>query len=261
MISNLMMSTLQRILIAGALLFTANSTCWAGLIKGDIVKFDRGTFGGGSGGGEFAMHKLVTSSSGESWQQMDVATFCLEFNEHIVLGQRLVVGAISDRAVLGGISGGSGFGDPLSAQTQFLYAAYASGQLSTAVGYTPSNAWADSMQEAVWSLEGEVTSLTKLHSQTLINYANTYSGPLLSNVFALNLFKSNVPIAALNAFDPSNRATWDAVAGYHRQDQLYYVAPSGSGAGNIPEPASLALWLTASLIASFSRFRRPGATG
>ncbi len=253
--ANLIMLKMQRFLIAVALVFSTSSMSWAGLIKGDIVKFDRaGTVGGSTGGGEFAIHKLVSGN----WQRLDVASFCLEFNEYVVLGERLVVGSVSDRAVLGGVGSG-GLGDPLSAKTQFLYAAYASGQLSTAVtGYTRNAAWADSMQEAVWMLEGEITSFTKAHTQTLLTYANNYTGPLLNNVFALNLFREAVPIAALNAFNPSDMTTWDAVKAFHRQDQLYYVPPpiTPSGAGTVPEPASLALWLSAGLMGSFLRFRR-----
>ncbi len=249
---------LRLSLFSAILLLTTSSACWAGLMKGDIVKLDRtATFGGSSGGGEFALHKLITSGSTETWLQLGAPTFCLEFNEHIVLGERLVVGAISDRAVLGGVSGSTGFGDPLSAQTQYLYAGYASGQLSSAVGYVSDNAWADSMQEAIWILEGEVSQATKAHTQTLLDHANLYAGPLLNNVFSLNLFKSNVPTAALSAFDPTNSATWGAVSAYHRQDQLFYVAsPGTTGSGHVPEPASLAIWLVGSCCTGFSRRKR-----
>ncbi len=223
------------------------------LMPGDTIKLDRvGATGGASGGGEFSIYKLTsTGSQPDTWLSLGVQTFCVEFNEHISLGEKLLVGAISDRAVLGGISGqlvgnanpwlnGS---DPLDPRTQFLYKGFATGNLASAGFLDNSNLWSNALQQAIWYLEGEVSALTTPESNALYNYAQTYTGPAIASVFVLNLFALNAPIAS---FDPLDNRTWASLSSYRRQDQLFYdptrLVPPPPVA---PEPASGTLWLSA----------------
>ena len=226
------------------------------LTRGDIVKLEwaSDTYGHGLGGGEFAMFKLIGQNAlnQDIWQRLAVPAFCVEYNEHVWLGTKMVVGGVSDRAVLGGRSGqvlnglGNNLGDPISNQTRFLYESYATGALSSTGFLYGNNVWADSLQEALWRLEGEVTSFSTLYGQQLYNYANSFNGAGSASVFVVNLFALGAPVTH---FDPLDISTWGGLAGHHRQDQLLYdpvPPPPGSGPGyppTVPEPLSLSLWL------------------
>lgn len=218
----------------------------AGLIKGDVIKLDRsgGATGGASGGGEFTISKLISTSGPDVWESLGVQTFCVEFNEHISLGEKLWVGGISDRAVLGGISGQdvSG-GDPLDPRTQLLYQSFITNNLASTGFLDGSNAWSNGLQRAIWYLEGEVTSLVTTESQALYNSVSGYTGGALNSVFVLNLFSFSAPKTAIDAFDPNNSSTWGALNSFRRQDQLFYQLPPPPPP-HMPEPNSGVLWLT-----------------
>lgn len=75
-----------------------------------------------------------------------INTFCIELPEHIYNGS--LVAGISNSAVLGGLGGGSP--DPISSETNWLYAQYVAGNSLY------QNAAA--LQIAFWILENEVTA-------------------------------------------------------------------------------------------------------
>lgn len=235
------------LLLAAAYLGWHTQDCSAGTLKqGDIIKLNRsGATGGAGGGGEFTIWKLIsTGSAQDQWLSLGVQTFCLEFNEHITLNEKLLVGAISDRAVMGGVSGqdASG-GDPLDPRTQYLYQSFITNNLASTGFQDGSDAWSNALQHAIWYLEGEVSSLTTSESQALYNFANAYKGGALSSVFALNLFSLG---ANISAFDPNNSSTWSALSSFRRQDQLFYQLPPPPPPSTqaVPEPNSSTLWLT-----------------
>ncbi len=230
----------------------------ATLSAGDVIRLDRtGAFGGARGGGEFTVWKLTSAvGTPDIWTSLNIQTFCLEFNEHIVLGQKLLVGAVSDRAVQGGVGGqltsdpnpllnGT---DPLDVRTQFLYNSFVDKSLSTLTSFNDSSdAWSSALQETIWYLENEVSELTSARSRELFAFANSYVGPALDSVFVLNLFSEGAPIAG---FNPLDNRSWDAVSSYHRQDQVFYQLPQSSprqlaSPTIVPEPASGVLWLSA----------------
>ncbi len=253
--------------VLGLLSVCLSSDVHGGLLKGDVIKLDRssGTFGGSSGGGEFAIHKFIglDANNLEIWEQLSVPVFCLERNENIALGEKLIVGAVSDRAVGGGVAGQqNGLGDPLDDRTRFLYANYANNTLPASLNFdTNSHSWANAMQSVVWYLENEVSSIgSSSQAQALLTYANSYSaasyvGPPLSRVLALNLFSINAPTSAIDAFDPLDSSTWAALNSYKRQDQLYYQPPGGSNLRAVPEPGSGMVWLSLVGLAAVRRRR------
>lgn len=251
-----------------ALLNLSAVDLWAGPLQvGDVIKLDRtGTSGHARGGGEFAIHKLVGQNSGgqDIWQLLDLKTFCLEFSEYITLGTKFIVGGISDRTVLGGVSGqqlnnlNQNLGDPIDPRTEFLYSSYATHQWGSLGFLYNNNAWANSLQEAVWSLEGEITSFSAPYTNNILNYAQQNApGSRVGTAFALNLFHPSAPAGLLANFDPNNRATWNGLENYHQQDQLFYLPPPPRNTSNVPEPATAAIWAALALLGTFAR-RRAG---
>lgn len=232
-------------LVALQLCLIAN-VCFAGsLSKGDVIRLDRlngAVFA--SGGGEFSMWKQV----GAGWEFIG-KTFCVEFSEFVAPGSLYKIGAVSDRAVLGGMASG----DILDRTSKFLYDSYVNGTLASyGVGYTYGNAnSADALQNAIWSIEGEralTGSGNDILAQALVTLANTQVAlnPTRDyGVSVLNLFDITTPDALLNAFDPMNVSTWAALDSYRKQDQLYYV----------PEPASVTIFALGLTFAGVSRLR------
>lgn len=229
------------------------------LSRGDIVKLDwaSDTHGHALGGGEFAIYKLLGQNSlnQDIWARLSTSTFCVEYNEHVLLNTKLVVGGVSDRSVLGGVSGkvlngfGNNLGDPIDDRTRYLYDSYANGTLTSSGFVYHNNIWADSLQEAIWKLEGEVTNFSTTYGQQLYNFANAYTGTGSASVFVLNLFTLGTPVAN---FDPLNISTWTTVAGGHRQDQLFYDptnVPGQPSGPTAPEPLSATVWILAGVVA------------
>jgi hypothetical protein len=154
---------------------------------GALVTFADGP---GSGpGGEF-----ILSSAGVA----PFSTFCLEYNEYLSFGVPYTVDSISGVAYNGGISGQvlSG-GDPLSAETAYLYHQFRYGTLSsydygTGAAHAAS---ANQLQNAIWALEGEINPST-ISDQALTWYnmagaavsAKSWTG--LGDVQVLNISRN-----------------------------------------------------------------------
>lgn len=246
---------IKALIVCVCLCGSLSSQASAGVLgAGDIIKLSwEGNYGGQNGGGAFTIRQAGVNLG---------LTFCLEYNEHINLNTDLLVGSVSDRAVLGGVGGQvlgfpdtSGYRhDPLSKQTAYLYQSFATnslGGVSDATGFIYNNsAWNNDLQRAIWYLEGEVSvaPVAGSNAAKLVSFANTYTPDKdVSNVFVLNLFRSGAPISG---FNPLDNRTWSdtLINNYLRQDQLYYRPPSPPpppGPPVVPEPSSGALWLSA----------------
>lgn len=209
--------------LAAVTLFGVPAVSAADLVAGNIIKLSNGP--GNGPGGEFIASFLDNSGS--------FSTFCLEYNEYFSYGQSLKVQAINTAAVSGGVSGGNP--DPISYQTAWLYTQFRNGTLSDYGGANIVND-ADSLQNAFWFLEGEVTSLGSnpsgsnltvselAQAQTWVNQANAAVagswGNSIGNVRVLNLLREG----SVGSGNFNTQA----------QDQLYLLTP-------VPEPEIYAM--------------------
>ncbi|HPQ44595.1 MAG TPA: PEP-CTERM sorting domain-containing protein [Syntrophales bacterium] len=138
---------------------------------GDTLYFSDGP--GTTGGGEF---NVSTIADGYIF-----STFCLETDEYLNFTDGFVVGGISDSATAGGSGGPSP--DPLSNWTAYLYSEFAAGTL-TGYDYGAGRAAsADSLQRAIWYLEGETGG--SFNSFVQLAYDNAGAG--IGNVRVINL--------------------------------------------------------------------------
>ncbi|HRR57194.1 MAG TPA: PEP-CTERM sorting domain-containing protein [Acidobacteriota bacterium] len=99
-------------------------------------------------------------------------TFCLEKNEYLVLtGEKIFkVNDISNVAILGG---GSGPNDPISKGTAWLYQSFRAGTLT---GYDGTKLAMMALQNAIWALENEISSLPDALSLAFYNAALDHGG-------------------------------------------------------------------------------------
>ncbi|MEO8272120.1 MAG: hypothetical protein ABI557_20590 [Aureliella sp.] len=249
---------IRALIVCLCLSGTLSSQARAGaIVAGDIVRLSQtGDYGGAGGGGAFTIERQI---AGGQWELLNVKTFCLELNEHFSPGQPLLVGALSDRAILGGVvpnNSSSTSSDILDIKTAYLYENFAknSTDLLSAIGVGGnwSGSWSNALQEAIWHLEGEVSGTASSNAQKLIDFANAATittSAVGKTVFVLNLFAPGTPIPA--GFDPANSATWGSIgtSTYLRQDQIFYQP-------HAPEPSSGVLWLSAMcLLAGRARVR------
>jgi len=164
-------------------------------------------------------------------------TFCVEGGEYVAQPMKITVSTTfvdeSTGAVTGSgshaVKGGLTYGDNLNPQTAYLYYQFAKGVLSN-YNYTAGanrNASAGSLQNAIWYLEGESSSLNaqaKLWVQDAVNATGvayqTYSPtgtPTWGNTIG--------DVRVLNMYTLSNGLA---------QDQLYVIpAPAAIGLGMI----------------------------
>lgn len=187
------------------------------------------TWGGAGGGGEFRVREIT--GPGPTFGEI-FKTFCLEQNENITLGSTYYA-TLDAGAIQGGDSGGNP--DPLSDATKWLYYWFVQNTLDMpdldpgagVVKYRYDNQTdASELQEAIWKLEGEISSTDGLATK-LVNYATTQGAFNVSNaeVLVLNLW---------SAYPVTNEGT------QRRQSQLYFRTTEGGN--QIPEPASMAIW-------------------
>lgn len=185
---------------------------------GDFIKLNRvGAYGGAQGGGEFSIWKWtgLDTNGADTWQDLHLQTFCLEFNEHIRIDEKLLVGAVSNRAVSGGVGGQDALGSigPIEQRTKFLYESFVNQSISLPssgpqFNYS-SNTWSNALQEAIWFLEKEIStprSTLPSATQLLLDFADSYySTTTTYPVFVLNLFAANT---TLTNFNPEVSSTW-----------------------------------------------------
>jgi hypothetical protein len=153
-------------------------------------------------------------------------TFCLEENEYIY-GNTVHSATLSNAAIKGGVGGvGSGTADPVSVGTARLYYEFAKGSLAnynysatTAAEVTARKASAAALQQTIWWLEGELSTLSD------------------SNIFKIYILDKYVTAAAAMA---DNNGAYPVMAlnlwalghpgelNYLRQDQLVVTPIPGA---------------------------------
>jgi hypothetical protein len=204
----------SRSLIACALLWSVSVAANAGTLK------LRDSHGSGPGG-EFsvtsftpAIHavSLLGANVPHLANSADFQTFCVEKDEFInfnVTYYWKVSGAAED----GGIGGPSP--DPLSPETAYLFAQFWKGTLSSYFD-NPLNrvTMANELQEAIWYLEEEITSVSG-QAATWVTEAQNSGWTDTGQVRVLNLY------SGYNA----------GVYSGNKQDQLVMVVPTPTGVG------------------------------
>jgi hypothetical protein len=111
---------------------------------------------GTTAGGEF----LIKDNN---LQTLDVIGFCLELNEYLSIGGTYKVASVTDSAEKGGKGGATDGQDPLDVRSKWLYFNYMFGDQSWSRGKGATDAdrdlLADNVQNILWYLEDELTSL------------------------------------------------------------------------------------------------------
>lgn len=193
--------------LATAALF-ASQGALAAVSVGDQIKFADGP--GGGNGGSF----LITDyNSAGTVVKGSFYAFCVERDEYMNFSSFFRVDDISTEARDGGIAGGSP--DPLDVKTAWLYTQYIESPsvLDAVAGWTAANAEVrgTAMQNAIWFIEQELTSVSGLASN-LVTAATNAGWTNTGRVKILNV---------------------ETLSGGWAQDQLY-ITP-------VPEPEIYAM--------------------
>lgn len=106
--------------------------------------------------------KIGDYEAGESFY-----TFCLERDE-AVYENTTYYASVSDTAFGGGLNVPDNSGDPLGDEAAWIYTKFLNGTLP---GYAPTTSYNQSIQEAVWYLEGELTWFPSILSHQLVDMA------------------------------------------------------------------------------------------
>ena len=231
------------------------------LTTGDKVKLlSSGGYGNAFGGGVFNAVGTSALNGAQSFQ-----TFCIEFSEHISYDRDFYVGSVTHASTRGGVSGGiadpglpNGVGDPISAQTAFLYTNFRN---NTLTGFTANQAASgNALQLAIWYLEEEIGSggafASSPYASSITSAYSTYLGGAGVTTLAESFVAlANAAVAeggswygkgigsvrALNLYADSSYTQ-------HAQDQLY-LQP-------IPEPETYAMMLAGLGLVGFVAARR-----
>ena len=221
------------------------------LTPGDQITLDwgAGTYGHGSGGGEFMARGVagsVLNGAGDSF-----LTFCLEFNSHISLGTPYYVD-ISAAAKPGGgvaatyagdVAGTPGVSDPLSHATAWLYTQFRTNTLNFLVpsfNYA-NNADANSLQAAIWVLENE--------QPTSFLGAATSTASKLFDAATATTWTDNGNVRVLDLWGSRSGTLGNYTFSGDHQDQLYLITP-------VPEPETYAMLLAGLGLMGFVARRR-----
>jgi len=174
----------------------------------------------------------------DSSARQDFQTFCVEHDEFTdspvtaVISTTSVAGGAGSHAVFGGANvpnppNGTpppGYGDDLDARTAYLYSQFARGILSS-YDYTGASrgASAAALQNAIWFLEGEITS--PLSGQALTWFNESVTATSVGGSW-YNLYGAGGigPVRIVNTWEPGQ--PW--VYGQHKQDQLYLIPLPGA---------------------------------
>ena len=223
-----------RLAIAVAGLLGAQAAFAQFVSVGGTIRLDNGP--GAGPGGEFVASVLSGGSGSFN-------TFCVERNEYFSYGQTLRVDGISNGAISGGAGGPNP--DPISNQTAWLYTQFRGGNLS---GYDYSDASlrthdADALQNTIWFLENEITSINSGLSSSEATQANAW---LTAANNAANGGWTNTNVAVLNLWRESIQGSGNF--NLQAQDQLY-ITP-------VPEPETYMMLLAGIGLMGFVARRR-----
>jgi len=224
-----------RVAIAVAGLLGAQAAFAQFVSVGGTIRLDNGP--GAGPGGEF----IVTVLSGGSGLSPSFNTFCVERNEFFSYGQTLRVDGISNGAISGGAGGPNP--DPISNQTAWLYAQFRSGSLGGYDYNVPSLRThdADALQNTIWYLENEISSIGSGLSSSEAIQANSWLAAANS---AVDAGWTNTNVAVLNLWRQDSQGNFTIQA----QDQLY-ITP-------IPEPETYMMLLAGLGLMGFVARRR-----
>lgn len=128
-------------LLSAAVFFCLSTQAMALPTAGELVVLSNGSYGTTSGG-EFNVDVGVGGTT-------DYISFCLEHGEYVSMGTTYVIDTVADYA-----SGAAG-DDPLAPETKWVFWKY----VTDAFG-GKSDALANTVQNVIWWLEGEVAALS-----------------------------------------------------------------------------------------------------
>jgi hypothetical protein len=166
-------------------------------------------------------------------------TFCIEYNEHFNWNGSYQYGVSG-----GAIRGGTTSTDLISVGTAWLYSQFAEGTLANYFGVNR-NANAGALQNAIWYLEGEISTISAGNIYYNAAVAQFGSFAALSADASGNT-AAYYGVYALNMGDPN------ANPPYPNQDQLIYLK---GGHTDVPD-GGLTLALLGSGLAALSLLRR-----
>jgi hypothetical protein len=211
--------------VVGALGLFATSQAQAGTLTG-TVEFGPSYNWAYAGGGEFSFKvtppsltnlTAVVPSDGSIW-----ATFCLEKNENLQGAPSTYDAVVNTKAMNGGIAGGSP--DPLSRYTAYLYSEFLGGSLTgyTYVAGAANVASAKALQNVIWYLENEISSISAGTETAFYGDAIANAGPDIGYIRVLNLTQKNAAGTVIlrqdilakttDAFVPVPAAAWMGLA-------------------------------------------------
>lgn len=148
-------------------------------------------------------------------------TFCLELNESVSMNVNYHA-YLGGAAIQGGVGGGSP--DPISIGTAWLYKEFATGKL-TGYDYTPGpgrEVSARALQEAIWYLEDELTSIGPNPFITLV--VNQFGSVAAAKAnYAQSGANFNVRVVNPFGIRPTGATNFDAP----RQSYLVYLPDGG----------------------------------
>jgi len=178
---------------------------------------------GTTNGGEFDVRDVgtipvpfVTNVAQSSY---DFVTFCIERNEYIAYNTPYSV-VLNTAAIGGGVAGGNP--DPLDAKTAYLYTRFTDGTLSN-YNYAGSsrNASADELQEAIWYIEQEVTSI---NGQALAWYNEAVAAVAPGGSWYTNWGNTIGQVRVMNLYTAGHAGEF----AHQKQDQLVRIPAPGA---------------------------------
>lgn len=246
------------LLTAVALCATASVASAAGVVKGSVVKLSNPGFPNGAGGnGEFSVD---VKQSGVFDGATDFYTFCVEKGQTFVPGTELDVVALSKSTI------GLTPAPVLTKQVAWLFIEYTrvrNGLTGAIANFyrmdsaANMNADADALQNAIWHYTAP--------SQTALSAGNKYAAYLsLYSASVSSLVEGANDIGGVSIMQLMAGGSWDGggaglgnyVGGGHRQDQLYADLSKIPPPSTVPEPASVAMWLSVAVGGMLARRRR-----
>lgn len=246
------------LLTALAICASASVASAAGVVKGSVVKLTNPSFPLGAGGnGEFSVD---VKESGVFDDVIDFHTFCIEKGQSFVPGTELDVVDLSKSTI------GLAPAPVLTKKVAWLFIEYTrvrAGLVGAIANFyrmdsaANMNADADALQNAIWHYTAP--------SQTALTPGNKYATLLTIYDSAVNLLVEGTnDIGGVSIMQMKTGGAWsgpgaglgDYIGGTNRQDQLYADLDRIPPPSSVPEPASIAMWLSVAVGGMVARRRR-----